>query len=83
MLKELRARYEKGRLVTPEGLEPPPDGAEVLVIYEAPPRTMRAPAPDGRTRGAWAGRFPPDFDIDRELAEIRSGWMKRLEDFGG
>jgi hypothetical protein len=80
VLRELSARYENGRLVTPEGQEPPPDGAEAAVVYEAPPRVEAEP---GHLCGAWAGKFPPDLDIGKELAEIRSGWKKRLEDIGG
>ena len=80
MLKEVRARYEKGRLVVAEGAEPPPDGAEVTVVYESEPP---APAEGDETYGSWAGKFPPDFDIEKELAAIRSGWKRRLEDTSG
>ncbi len=36
MLKEARARYEGGRLVMADGSEPPPEGAEVVVVYQPP-----------------------------------------------
>lgn len=80
MRKEARARYENGRLVVAEGCEPPPDGAEVTVIYEGEPP---APAEGDETYGSWACKFPPDFDIEKELEAIRSGWQRRLEDTGG
>lgn len=31
-------------------------------------------------RGAWKGKFPPDLDLDAELAEIRTAWQKELND---
>ncbi len=87
MLKEVRARYEKGRLVIAEGSEPP-DGAEVIVVYQTPPAAENsakdsAKDSDDELYGSWAGKFPADFDIEKELAAIRSGWKKRLEDTSG
>ncbi len=80
MLKEVKARYEKGRLVVPEGRETPPDGAEVIVIYQAPPPDEPH---DDDLYGSWANRFDPGFDIEEALREIRSGWKRRLESAAG
>lgn len=80
MLKEARARYEKGRLVMADGSETPPDGAEVIVIYQAP---SSAPADLDELYGSWAGKFGPGFDIEKELRAIRSGWKRRLGDDRG
>ncbi|MBI5747557.1 MAG: DUF2281 domain-containing protein [Nitrospinae bacterium] len=33
--------------------------------------------------GIWKGKFPEEFDLDKELYEIRSGWKKNLEDING
>ena len=80
MLKEVRARYEKGRLVIAEGSEPP-DGAEVIVVYQTPAAAEgSAKDSDDELYGSWAGKFPADFDIDEALREIRSGWKPRRLD---
>lgn len=34
-------------------------------------------------RGAWAGKFPKDLDLDAALQEIRSLWHRRVEDVQG
>ena len=74
MLKEIRARYEKGKLVLADGAEPPPDGAELVVVYQTGEEAPGA----GELYGAWAGKFPEGFDIEKELREVRSGWQTRL-----
>lgn len=79
MLKEIRARYEKGRLVVADGAKLPPDGAEVIVVY----RTGGEAAATDELYGAWAGKFPEGFDIEKELRDIRSGWQERLGDIHG
>ena len=32
-------------------------------------------------RGIWKGKFPEDFDIDTALHEIRSEWLKEIDDY--
>ncbi len=71
MLKEIKARYEKGRLVLADGAKPPPDGTELVVVYQT---AEEAPVA-GELYGAWAGKFPEDFDIEKELREVRAGWQ--------
>ena len=68
MLKEIRARYEHGKLVFPDGTESPPDGAEVIVVYQGAP----SDAGTDDLYGAWAGKFPKDFDLDEALKEVRA-----------
>ena len=80
MLREVRGRYDKGRLVVPEGRETPPDGAEVIVIYQTP--SPEEPH-DEDLYGSWAGRFDCGFDIEKELREIRFGWKRRLGEARG
>ncbi len=79
MLKEIKARYEKGRLVLADGAKPPPDGTELVVVYQT---TEEAPGA-GELYGAWAGKFPEGFDIEKELREVRAGWQSRLGDIHG
>ena len=30
--------------------------------------------------GAWKGKFPEDFDAEKEIREIRDEWKKKFED---
>ena len=30
--------------------------------------------------GAWKGKFPEDFDVEKEIREIRDEWKKKFED---
>ena len=76
MVKKLRARFEGGKLVIPQGSEAPPDGSEVIVIFHAKGQAQQG----GELCGSWAGKFPEGFDIEKELREIRSGWKKKLGD---
>ena len=79
MLKQVKARYEHGRLVAREGASMPPDGTEVLVVFEAGPSSSRASS----LYGAWRGAFPSGMDLDGELRRIRSAWTERLENTRG
>ena len=31
-------------------------------------------------RGIWEGKFPEDFDAEKEIREIRDEWKKKFED---
>ncbi len=31
-------------------------------------------------RGSWKGYFPEDFDVEKEISEIREDWKKKFED---
>jgi hypothetical protein len=31
-------------------------------------------------RGIWKGKFPEDFDAEKEIREIRDEWKKKFED---
>lgn len=31
-------------------------------------------------RGVWKDKFPPDLDLEAELAEIRTAWQRELND---
>ena len=31
-------------------------------------------------RGSWKGKFPEDFDAEKEIREIRDEWKKKFED---
>lgn len=50
-----------------------PDGPLDIVLGIAP-ATQTAATP--RLAGRWQAYFPPDFDIDKALQEIRSEWEK-------
>ena len=71
MLKELRARYEKGRLVMADGADVPPDGAEVIVVYHGP-------SPGLRLLADLAGRSEPAFrsaaEVDKFIRRERDAW---------
>ena len=80
MVKKIKARYEGGKLVIPDGTELPPEGSEVIVIFRTEDRASKA---DDELYGRWADKFPKDFDVEKELREIRSGWKKKLGDIVG
>lgn len=80
MVRKIKARYEGGKLIVPEGTETPPEGSEVTVIFRAEDGSYEGA---DELRGSWAGKFPEGFDIDKELREIRSGWKKKLGDAVG
>ena len=71
MLKEVRARYEKGRLVMADGADAPPDGAEVIVVYHSPSSDLPPLA-------ALAGRSKPAFksaaEVDAFIRQERDAW---------
>ena len=71
MLKEARARYEKGRLVIADGAEAPPDGSEVIVVYQGAPSELTPLA-------TLAGRSKPSFgsaaEVDAFLRQERDAW---------
>jgi hypothetical protein len=71
MLKELRARYEKGKLVMGDGAEAPPDGAEVIVVYQSP-------SSDPPPLAGLAGRSKPVFrsaaEVDAFIRRERGAW---------
>lgn len=31
-------------------------------------------------RGSWKGKVPDDFDVEKEIREIRDDWKKKFED---
>lgn len=31
-------------------------------------------------RGIWKGKFPENFDVEKEIREIRDEWKKKFED---
>ena len=51
--------------------------AERLRELQTPPKKQPI-----NLRGAWRGKFPDNHDIDADLAEIRSEWLKELDEFG-
>ncbi len=30
--------------------------------------------------GSWKGKFPEDFDVEKEIREIRGEWKKKFDD---
>ena len=71
MHKELRARYEKGKLVMSDGAEAPPEGAEVIVVYDSPSSGLP-------TLASLAGRSRPAFssaaEVDSFIRRERGAW---------
>ena len=71
MLKQVLARYEKGKLVIGDGAEPPPEGAEVVVVYDSPSSDLPPLA-------GLAGRSRPAFgsaaEVDAFLRRERGAW---------
>lgn len=57
---------------------------ERLSLVEHVIKSLRAPQIEQTERqvhslrGIWRGKFPDDFDLDRELDEIRVEWKKEL-----
>ncbi len=80
MVKKIKARYEGGKLIIPDGSEAPPDGSEVIVVFRT---DGQAGEGDDELYGRWADKFPEGFDVEKELREIRSGWKKKLDDVVG
>jgi hypothetical protein len=80
MLKELRARVHDGKIVLEQSCERPPEGAEVIVVYESGTRTAvarRSPY------GLWKDAFGRSVDIDAELRALRAQSSARLGDVDG
>ncbi len=50
-----------------------------LVSLLAEQLRQQAPIQPIDLEGRWQGAFPPDFDLDQALQEIRGEWLKELE----
>ncbi len=56
---------------------------QAVLVERLARRLAQGIAPTGKPqslRGVWKGKFPPDLDLDAELAEIRAAWQKELSD---
>lgn len=76
MLKIAKATYKNKRLVLKEEKVIPEEGSDVIVIFETEGEKK------GRKHlslyGSWKDKFPEDFDLDKEIQDIRSRWERRL-----
>jgi len=75
LIVSAKAIYKDGRLIFYNSDEVPEDGAKVVVNFEKPQKKSIQPL-----RGSWAKYFPEDFDIDKELKEIRTEWEKEIDE---
>ncbi|RMF32042.1 MAG: hypothetical protein D6759_09090 [Chloroflexi bacterium] len=69
---------EDGRLRLDIPVDLPPGRVEVVLVIQ-PAETSGPPYP--ALAGRWRGLFPPDFDLDRALHEIRHAWEQEWEGF--
>jgi len=60
------------------------DPGEQLELLEGLARSLRRNGKTSRNRkslfGAWKGKFPEDFDVDKTLGEIRSEWEEEMNE---
>lgn len=67
--------------VEQQALQLPPD--EQLSLMEKLARNLREKSkrkPPKDLCGIWKDKFPEDFDIDQALKEIRSEWLKEMDE---
>jgi len=77
MLKIGKATYKNKMLILREEKERPEEGSDVIVIFESHEERKRKKYQS--LYGSWKDKFPEDFDLDREIENIRTNWKRRLK----
>ncbi|HZO88652.1 MAG TPA: hypothetical protein VFB38_09970 [Chthonomonadaceae bacterium] len=81
MLTTIEGIYRHGKI---ELAEMPAGVEEARVLVTFLPDGAAPPAAKSYQElyGVWRDKFPPDFDLDAALKEIRSEWKEELEEGG-
>jgi len=56
---------------------------QAVLVQRLARRLAQGTAPERKSqslRGIWKDKFPPDLDLETELAEIRTAWQEELGD---